>query len=87
MATSAAERFAVEAASADALAMAKPDSAVDRDLLAYARALLTPPPKRERVWPALAAAGLLAVSSLVFAVAMVTAPPLHTEHAIRDAVE
>lgn len=71
--------------------MATPDSApnpgIDRDLLAYARGLLATPDQRERVWPVLAAAGLLAASSLVFATAMITAPPLHTEHAIRDAVE
>ena len=71
--------------------MATPDSApslgIDHALLAYARGLLEAPARRERVWPMLAAAGFLAASSLVFAVAMITAPPLHTEHAIRDAVE
>ena len=71
--------------------MATPDSVpklgIDHDLLAYARGLLATPETRVRVWPVLAAAGFLAVSSLVFATAMITAPPLHTEHAIRDAVE
>jgi len=32
------------------------------------------------MWPAIAAAGLLAVSALAFATAMILAPPLTSEH-------
>jgi hypothetical protein len=60
--------------------MAKPDSSEDRDPLARARALLDPPKRPERMWPVVGAAGLLALSALVFATAMITAPPLTTEH-------
>jgi hypothetical protein len=61
-------------------AMAKPDSSLDRDPLARARALLDPPKRPERMWPVVGAAGLLALSALVFATAMIAAPPLTTEH-------
>jgi hypothetical protein len=60
--------------------MASPASALDVDALARARALLEPPARTERVWPALAAAILLAVSALGFATAMLMAPPLTSEH-------
>jgi hypothetical protein len=51
--------------------------------MARARGLLKAPLKRERAWPALAAAALLAVSALAFATAMVMAPPLVSEHSAR----
>lgn len=60
--------------------MATPDSAVDRELLAHVRRLLATPERPQRLWPAVAAAGLLAVSALVFATAMLVAPPLTNEH-------
>jgi hypothetical protein len=51
----------------------------DRSLqsaLSEARALLQPgEPRRESVWPTLAAAGFFAVSALVFAAAAILAPP------------
>jgi hypothetical protein len=60
--------------------MAANDSALDPDAMSRARALVAPRPQKDSVWPALAAAGLFAVSALVFATAMVVAPPLVTEH-------
>lgn len=62
------------------------DSALDSKAVARARRLLrTPqgPRERERLWPALGAAFLFAVSAVSFAVAMVLAPPLITEHTVR----
>ncbi len=64
--------------------MATAASALDPTALARARGLLKPPLPRERVWPALAAAALLAVSALGFATAMMMAPPLVSEHATRS---
>ena len=58
------------------------DSALDRDQLAYARALLRPPVVRERAWPALGAAAFAAVAALTLAVAMITAPPVTTTHVV-----
>ena len=55
--------------------------------MARARGLLKPPLRRERAWPALAAAGLLAVSAIAFATAMLMAPPLVSEHAAHRAVD
>jgi hypothetical protein len=60
--------------------MATAPSALDYAALARARGLLKPPLRRERAWPALAAAALLAVSALGLATAMVMAPPLVSEH-------
>lgn len=58
--------------------MSADDSTLDAAAIARARALLAAPVRRERIWPALTAAGLLAVSALAFATAMVLAPPLVT---------
>jgi len=53
------------------------DSALDPERLAAARALLRPAPKRkEKVWPALAAAAFAALTALVLAASMVIAPTL-----------
>ncbi|HEX2817102.1 MAG TPA: hypothetical protein VHN39_11940 [Phenylobacterium sp.] len=60
--------------------MSVADSALDRQEMARARALLDPPKAPERIWPALGAAGLLAISALTFATAMILAPPLTGEH-------
>jgi hypothetical protein len=47
------------------------------EALAQARGLLRgPPPRREPVWPTLAAAAFFAVSALVFATAAILAPPV-----------
>jgi hypothetical protein len=53
--------------------------------MARAGVLLRPPRRRERVWPALAAAASLAAAALAFAAAMIAAPPVTTEHLARDA--
>ena len=60
--------------------MGEGDSALDAGEIARARALLRTPPRRDRAWPAVAAAGLLAISAIGFAAAMVLAPPLKVEH-------
>jgi hypothetical protein len=65
--------------------MASDDSAMDPKVVARVRRLLaSPEAPRERMWPALAAATLFAVSALSFAVAMVIAPPLTTQHMAAD---
>jgi hypothetical protein len=56
------------------------DSALDADAIARARALLKPLKRSQRIWPVLAAAAFLAISALVFATAMVLAPPVVTQH-------
>jgi hypothetical protein len=56
------------------------DSALDREKMARARDLLEAPKRPERMWPVLGAAGLLAISALTFATAMILAPPLTSEH-------
>lgn len=58
--------------------MAVTDSVLDREALAYARALLKPPLERENLWAALGAGLFAAVSAMAFAVAMVLAPPVTT---------
>jgi len=55
-------------------------SALDVAEVSRARALLTPAPKTERVWPVLGAAFFAAVAALAFAAAMITAPPVVSEH-------
>jgi len=55
-------------------------TALDARALARVRTLLAPSARRERLWPAIASAGLLAVSALAFATAMILAPPLTSEH-------
>ena len=48
--------------------------------MAQAKAMLARPERRERIWPVLGAAALLALSALTFATAMILAPPLIIEH-------
>jgi hypothetical protein len=60
--------------------MATTVSSLDAEAMARARTLVEAPPSRSRTWPVLAAAAALAVSSLAFAAAMISAPPLTTEH-------
>ncbi|WP_293455936.1 hypothetical protein [Phenylobacterium sp.] len=50
-----------------------------------ARALLEPEPRRDPMWPALAAAMLLALTSVAFAAISVLAPPVTTEHTAQSA--
>jgi hypothetical protein len=67
--------------------MAKLPSALDPDALATARGLLMRRERPQKLWPVLGAAGMLAVSALLFAAAMVTAPPLTSEHLIARSME
>ncbi|MEH6676497.1 hypothetical protein [Phenylobacterium sp.] len=60
--------------------MTAADSALDHDALAEARSLLATPAASERVWPVLAAAAFAAVAALALAGAMITAPPVITQH-------
>ncbi|THD80759.1 MAG: hypothetical protein E7812_06780 [Phenylobacterium sp.] len=60
------------------------EPAVDPEALARARALLEPPKTRERIWPVLGAATLLALSALAFATAMIMAPPVVSEHVLKS---
>jgi len=60
--------------------MTTSSSALDPDALARAKALLERPTRPERLWPVIGAAALLAVSAVVFATAMVLAPPLVSQH-------
>jgi hypothetical protein len=66
--------------SADLRVMSTAPSALNSAALARARGQLKPPLRRERVWRALAAAGLLALVAVAFATAMLMAPPLVSEH-------
>jgi hypothetical protein len=58
-------------------------SALDAGALERARALLETPKRKERVWPVLAAAALLAVSALSFAAAMIVAPPVVSQPVVK----
>ena len=60
--------------------MTSPASILDPDAMSRARALLERPERKQRIWPALGAAGFLAASALTFATAMILAPPLTSEH-------
>jgi hypothetical protein len=66
--------------------MTTASSALDPQAMARAKALLAKPKQRERMWPVLGAASLLAVSTLVFATAMILAPPLVSEHVAQRAM-
>ena len=56
------------------------DSRLDPAEVAMTRALLKTPERRDRLWPALVAATVLALVSVLFAAVAVMAPPLTTEH-------
>ena len=64
--------------------MVATDSSLDSAEMARARSLLTPRTPRDRLWPVLAAAALLAFSALVFATAMILAPALLVEPSAQD---
>ena len=66
-------------------AMGAGDSILDHAAIAEARALLAVRARPERLWPVLAAATGLTIASLAFAVAMVAAPPVKTEHIVQPA--
>ena len=65
--------------------MSTADSDHDPEQMAYARTLLRAPVARERVWPALAAAGFAAFAALALAGAMIMAPPVTTQHVVERA--
>jgi hypothetical protein len=56
------------------------DSALDGEEIDRVRGLLETPNRPERMWPVVGAAALLAASAVIFATAMVMAPPLTSEH-------
>jgi hypothetical protein len=60
--------------------MAITDSTLAPEMAARIRKLLTPRPKRERMWPVLAAAFFAAVCALCFATSMILAPPVVSRH-------
>ncbi|MFN3522947.1 MAG: hypothetical protein ACK4YQ_11915 [Phenylobacterium sp.] len=64
--------------------MPVPDSALDRQELARARALLRRPQAKATAWPALGAAALMAISALMLATAMIIAPPTTLSHAVKS---
>ena len=65
-------------------AMDVADSALDTAAVAYARALLRRPARRQRMGPVLAAAAFAALSAVTFAAVMVMAPPAITQHLPAD---
>ncbi|MFN9926633.1 MAG: hypothetical protein ACK53I_06815 [Phenylobacterium sp.] len=66
-------------------AMALRDSTLDAEDVARAHDLLTRPARRDRLWPALAAAAALACTALAFATVMIIAPPVKTDHVAKSA--
>lgn len=60
------------------------DSALDSAAIAYARALLRKPARRQKMAPVLAAAAFAALSAMTFAVVMVMAPPAVIQHLPSD---
>jgi len=67
--------------------MSLTDSALDSDAIAQARTLLAPAPKKERLWPMVAAAAFAAVAALALAGAMITAPPVVSQPMAQTASE
>ena len=60
------------------------DSALDVDAVIRLRHLVRKRRRVERTWPMVVAALLLAVAAVVFATAMILAPPVVSEHTIQD---
>ena len=60
------------------------DSALDTAALAYARALLRKPMRRQKMGPVLGAAAFAALSAITFATVMVMAPPAVVQHLPSD---
>lgn len=63
------------------------DSALDSAAIAYARALLRKPARRQKMGPVLAAAAFAAFSAMTFAVVMVMAPPAVVQHLPSDRLD
>lgn len=68
------------------MAMPSTDSAIDRQELTRARALLRSPQAKSSALPALGAAAFVAFTALMLATAMVLAPPTTLSHTIKDGV-
>lgn len=64
--------------------MASSDSVIDAEAIAYVRGLLKPPIRRERTWPALAAAAFAAFTALACAFTMLLAPAPHVAKQVAD---
>ncbi|WP_425997217.1 hypothetical protein [Caulobacter sp. DWR1-3-2b1] len=64
--------------------MVSSDSALDPVAMAYARALLRPKERRQKMGPVLAAAAFAAFCALSFATVMVLAPPAVIQHLPAD---
>ncbi|MBI1683750.1 hypothetical protein [Caulobacter hibisci] len=60
--------------------MSVADSTLDNAALAYARALLRTPIRRQKMMPVLMAAAFAASAAVSFAAVMVLAPPAITQH-------
>ncbi len=67
--------------------MSLTDSALDSDAIAQARSLLAPAPRKERLWPVVAAAAFAAAAALALAGAMITAPPVVSQPTVQTASE
>ena len=67
--------------------MAVNDSTLDPVALAYARALLKTPMRRQAMWSVVAAAAFAAVCAVTFATVMVMAPPAVTQHLPADRLD
>lgn len=65
--------------------MAFSDSRLDMGQVATARVLLKTPERRDPMWPALLAATVLALTSVLFASVAVLAPPVKTQHVVESA--
>ena len=63
------------------------ESALDPEAMTRARTLLEVPKPRDSIWPVLGAAALLALSALAFATAMIMAPPVISEHVLKDSAD
>jgi hypothetical protein len=67
--------------------MAATDSTLDPVALAYARALLKSPLRRQKMWPVVAAAAFAAACAILFATVMIMAPPAVTQHLPADRLD
>lgn len=65
--------------------MAITDSTLSPQMGARIRRLLAPAPRKERMWPVLAAAFFCAACALSFAAAMILAPPVVSRHVAQSA--
>jgi hypothetical protein len=69
----------------DAPGMAITDSTLTPEMSTHIRSLLTPRPRKDRMWPVLSAAAFAAACALSFATAMILAPPVVSRHVAQSA--